>query len=206
MKRAYEKLSTPDKISVDFCRCLYQAKAIVKELKSFGDSVCPALNVYPDFIKSNNLLLDGPLVLKQVNKYLDTTFQKFNRLCQILLMVLSKMESKSSSLIKKERIDSFRSEVWDEWNTATFIKQRLLHSIHSNTTMSPPSSTAEKQHHLLIKHSTNATITTTTTTTTTTTITTTTTSTTLASTSVPKTTITASTTTKSCISPQCTSA
>jgi hypothetical protein len=157
MKRTYEKLTAHDKMSVDFCRCLHQAKAIVKELQSFGDSVCPAMNIYPEFIQSNKL--DGPLVLKQVSKYLDTTFQKFNRLCQILLMVLSKMESKSTSLLKKQRIDSFRSEVWDEWNTATFIKQRLLHSIHSS-----PSETAE-HHHLLIRHSNNNITTTMTTTT-----------------------------------------
>jgi hypothetical protein len=156
MKRTYEKLTAHDKMSVDFCRCLYQAKAIVKELQSFGDSVCPAMNIYPEFIQSNKL--DGPLVLQQVRKYFDTTFQKFNRLCQILLMVLSKMESKSTSLLKKERIDSFRSEVWDEWNTATFIKQRLLHSIHS-------SPSEAEHHHLLIRHSNNNITTTMTTTT-----------------------------------------
>jgi hypothetical protein len=73
-------------------------------------------------------------------------------------MVLSKMESKSTSLLKKERIDSFRSEVWDEWNTATFIKQRLLHSIHS-------SPSEAEHHHLLIRHSNNNITTTMTTTT-----------------------------------------
>ncbi|KAF1801665.1 hypothetical protein FB192DRAFT_1257738, partial [Mucor lusitanicus] len=29
--------------------------------------------------------------------------------------------------IKRERIDSFRFEVWEEWKTATSIKQRLIY-------------------------------------------------------------------------------
>ncbi|KAI8367077.1 hypothetical protein BD560DRAFT_308260, partial [Blakeslea trispora] len=29
--------------------------------------------------------------------------------------------------VKKERIDSFRVEVWEEWKTATSIKQRLIY-------------------------------------------------------------------------------
>ncbi|KAI8636288.1 hypothetical protein BD408DRAFT_326355, partial [Parasitella parasitica] len=29
--------------------------------------------------------------------------------------------------VKRERIDSFRFEVWEEWKTATSIKQRLIY-------------------------------------------------------------------------------
>ncbi|KAI8047673.1 uncharacterized protein B0P05DRAFT_452116, partial [Gilbertella persicaria] len=29
--------------------------------------------------------------------------------------------------VKRERIDSFRVEVWEEWKTATSIKQRLVY-------------------------------------------------------------------------------
>ncbi|KAI8979108.1 hypothetical protein BDF20DRAFT_806329, partial [Mycotypha africana] len=36
--------------------------------------------------------------------------------------------------VKRERIDSFRFEVWEEWKTATSIKQRLIY--YTNTQQS----------------------------------------------------------------------
>lgn len=122
-------LNISDKSFVEFCRCLYQAKAVVRELESFSATVSPALSQYPKFIEANKEVVkhkDG-ILLQQVNHYLNTTFRKFTRLCKLLMVVLTQMEASSSGKIKRERIDSFRFEVWEEWKTATSIKQRLIH-------------------------------------------------------------------------------
>lgn len=121
--------TTPsDRVFVDFCRCLYQAKAVVRDLESFSNSVCPALSQYPKLLKDKKEItrFGNGLLLKQVNQYLNTTFRKFTRLCKILMIVLTQMEVNSIGQIKRERIDSFRFEVWEEWKTATSIKQRLI--------------------------------------------------------------------------------
>ncbi|EIE78680.1 hypothetical protein RO3G_03384 [Rhizopus delemar RA 99-880] len=34
--------------------------------------------------------------------------------------------------VKRERIDSFRTEIWQEWKTATTIKQRLIQFTEHN--------------------------------------------------------------------------
>lgn len=126
-------ISITDKAFVDFCRCLYQAKAVVRELESFSDSVCPALKRYHPELLQNEDIKGGisrygnGLLLKQVDQYLNTTFRKFTRLCNILMVVLTQMEAKGAGQIKRERIDSFRFEVWEEWKTATSIKQRLIY-------------------------------------------------------------------------------
>ncbi|KAL9556716.1 hypothetical protein PS6_002196 [Mucor atramentarius] len=109
-------ISITDKAFVDFCRCLYQAKAVVRELESFSDSVCPALKRYhPELLQNEDnkggiSRYGNGLLLKQVDQYLNTTFRKFTRLCNILMVVLTQMEAKGAGQIKRERIDSFRFE------------------------------------------------------------------------------------------------
>ncbi|CAO3697185.1 unnamed protein product [Umbelopsis ramanniana] len=61
--------------------------------------------------------------LNSIRHYLDTTFEKFTRLCKVLLFVLTKMESSGS--VRIERITSFRRDVWDAWRVANDIKARL---------------------------------------------------------------------------------
>lgn len=126
-------ISVTDKAFVDFCRCLYQAKAVVRELESFSDSVCHAMKRYqPELLQTEDAKggisrYGNGLLLKQVDQYLNTTFRKFTRLCNILMVVLTQMEAKGAGQIKRERIDSFRFEVWEEWKNATSIKQRLIY-------------------------------------------------------------------------------
>jgi hypothetical protein len=126
-------ISVTDKALVDFCRCLYQAKAVVRELESFSDSVCHAFKRYqPELVQTEDTKggisrYGNGLLLKQVDQYLNTTFHKFTRLCNILMVVLTQMEAKGAGQVKRERIDSFRFEVWEEWKNATSIKQRLIY-------------------------------------------------------------------------------
>ncbi|KAI8886850.1 hypothetical protein K501DRAFT_308543 [Backusella circina FSU 941] len=115
MKKRYPKLK--EKTFVDFCRCLYQAKSIVRDLTSFSDSVCPALHSI-DVVNIN-----------QVNQYLETTYCKFTRLCQMLMVILCRMKAMASA--NEECIDSFRTEVLEEWKMATKIKHRLVSLITS---------------------------------------------------------------------------
>lgn len=91
-----------DKSFIEFCRCLYQAKAIVRELE-----------------RRSIFIIQDQQEFQQVNLY----YLKFTRLCKILLIILSQFGS--SGKIKKERIDSFRLEVLQEYRMATHIKQKL---------------------------------------------------------------------------------
>ncbi|KAI9264783.1 hypothetical protein BY458DRAFT_513540 [Sporodiniella umbellata] len=130
-------ISANDKAFIDLCRCLYQAKAVVRDLESFSLTLSPALDQYPSFPCHDKSHVyrtaEKEVLLKQANRYLKTTFQKFTRLCKLLLMILTKMESASTGQVKRERIDSFRAEIWQEWKTATDLKQKTLHLIQANS-------------------------------------------------------------------------
>lgn len=128
MKSSYRQISLNDKAFIDVCRCLYQAKAIVSDLQSFSNTVCPALTQYSKLLNNEKLndRTNSDILLKQVKEYLNTTFRKFTRLCKMLLYILTQMEGNSAGQVKRERIDSFRTEVWQEWKMATQIKQQLI--------------------------------------------------------------------------------
>lgn len=128
MKSNYRQISLNDKAFIDVCRCLYQAKAIVRDLQSFSNTVCPALTQYSKLLNNEKLndRTNSDILLKQVKEYLNTTFRKFTRLCKMLLYILTQMEESSAGQVKRERIDSFRTEVWQEWKMATQIKQQLI--------------------------------------------------------------------------------
>ncbi|CEG77501.1 hypothetical protein RMATCC62417_12241 [Rhizopus microsporus] len=128
MKSNYRQISLNDKAFIDVCRCLYQAKAIVCDLQSFSNTVCPALTQYSKLLNNEKLndRTNSDILLKQVKEYLNTTFRKFTRLCKMLLYILTQMEENSAGQVKRERIDSFRTEVWQEWKMATQIKQQLI--------------------------------------------------------------------------------
>jgi hypothetical protein len=117
-----------DQAFIEFSRCLYQAKAIVKELQAFSANVSPSLRM--SMLRQNNLTNGqdnqketADQFLDSIRQYLETTFEKFTRLCKVLLFVLSKMES--SGNVRVERITSFRRDVWDAWRVANDIKARL---------------------------------------------------------------------------------
>ncbi|KAG1052712.1 hypothetical protein G6F46_000619 [Rhizopus delemar] len=122
----HKTISSNDKALVDLCRCLYQVKAVVRDLQSFSNTLCPALNQYPKLYDTSSWDDD---LMKQANQYLNTTFRKFTRLCKLLLFILTRMEARQ---VKRERIDSFRTEIWQEWKTATTIKQRLIQFTEHN--------------------------------------------------------------------------
>ncbi|CAM0135872.1 unnamed protein product [Umbelopsis sp. WA50703] len=117
-----------DQAFIEFSRCLYQAKAIVKELQEFSANVSPSLRM--SMLRQNNLT-DGQdnqkeaaeQFLSSIRHYLETTFEKFARLCKVLMFVLSKMEA--SGNVRLERITSFRRDVTDAWRVANDIKARL---------------------------------------------------------------------------------
>ncbi|ORY96438.1 hypothetical protein BCR43DRAFT_505307 [Syncephalastrum racemosum] len=125
-----------DRAFIEFTRCLYQAKSIVKELETFSDSVCPALRLSPhnEPERISTAMHDPRLgsadFVRRVNEYLAQTFQKFSRLCRILLLILDKMER--TPHVKRERIESFRQEVWEQVRHATFVKEQLIKYIQQH--------------------------------------------------------------------------
>ncbi|CEI93590.1 hypothetical protein RMCBS344292_07822 [Rhizopus microsporus] len=54
-------------------------------------------------------------------------------MCKILLLVLSRLES--GQTVRRERIDSFRQELVEEWRKASIIKQDLLKLIQCSRTI-----------------------------------------------------------------------
>jgi hypothetical protein len=117
-----------DQAFIEFSRCLYQAKAIVKELQTFSTNVSPSLRM--SMLRQNsisngqeNQKETAEQFLNGIRHYLETTFEKFTRLCKVLLFVLSKMEASGS--VRVERITSFRRDVMDAWRVANDIKARL---------------------------------------------------------------------------------
>ncbi|KAI7885105.1 hypothetical protein K492DRAFT_172455 [Lichtheimia hyalospora FSU 10163] len=122
-------LMESDRTSIEFTRCLYQAKNIVKELERFSESICPALKVSPFNGFSAASSLDDPRLcskdfVSRVNRYLDDTFNRFSRLCKVLLMVLEKMQR--SPDIRRERVVSFRTEVMEQIRIAEIIRLRII--------------------------------------------------------------------------------
>ncbi|KAI8054937.1 uncharacterized protein B0P05DRAFT_560822 [Gilbertella persicaria] len=130
-------LSNSDRSFIEFTRCLYKIKSIVQELEVFSHTVRSSL----DYQQETNT----QEFIRYVQQYLENSFKKFNHMCRILLYVLSKLESNQT--VKRERIDSFRQEVTNEWRKANFVRQDLVllvHRKHSkdqfNTTLPSPSS------------------------------------------------------------------
>ncbi|KAI8147598.1 hypothetical protein BJV82DRAFT_664830 [Fennellomyces sp. T-0311] len=103
---------TSEQSSIAFVRCLYQAKGIVRELEHLRSSALfDSRSVTPGMIES-------------VQTYLDTTFNKFARLCKVLLAVLDRLEAQS--LINRERLESFKSDINAEWNHASSIRLYMV--------------------------------------------------------------------------------
>ncbi|CAO3694071.1 unnamed protein product [Rhizopus stolonifer] len=79
----HKSISANDKAFIDLCRCLYQAKAVVRDLEAFSHTLSPTLNQYPKILnneKCTGKSNENDVLLKQANQYLNTTFQKFTRL------------------------------------------------------------------------------------------------------------------------------
>jgi hypothetical protein len=121
-------LSKSDQNLIEFTRCLYKAKSVVQELQIFSTTVGPTLYL-PNSIK-HEIQINANDFTRHIKIYLDESIHKFNQLCKVLLVVLSTLESNQS--VKRERIDSFRQELVDEWRKATNIKQDLLKLIQYN--------------------------------------------------------------------------
>ncbi|KAI9493553.1 hypothetical protein BDB00DRAFT_822481 [Zychaea mexicana] len=136
------RLSATDRTFIDFTRCLYQTKAIVKGLQQFSNSICPALRLSPFNGHSASSSLHDPRLssedfVRHVNQYLDNTFQKVSRLCKMLLLILERIER--SGEVKRERIDSFRTEVWEQMRIATYTKETLIRYIQQHIDSASPS-------------------------------------------------------------------
>ncbi|KAI8384624.1 uncharacterized protein BYT42DRAFT_612309 [Radiomyces spectabilis] len=130
-------LHNTDRAFIEFTRCLHQAKNIVKELQAFSASVCPSLCLNPcldpNVPRKPDARLGNAAYIQHINDYLNDTFRKFSRLCKILLMVLEKMGT--NPCVRKERIDSFRSEVHEEWRLAIDVRKHLLNFIQQNISL-----------------------------------------------------------------------
>ncbi|KAI9267935.1 hypothetical protein BDA99DRAFT_504411 [Phascolomyces articulosus] len=129
-------LSISDRTFIDFTRCLYQTKSIVKGLQQFSNSICPALRLSPFNGHSASSSLRDPRLSSEefvchVNQYLDNTFQKISRLCKILLLILERIEQGHTE-VRRERIDSFRTEVWEQIRQATYTKETLIRYIQQH--------------------------------------------------------------------------
>ncbi|CEP17148.1 hypothetical protein [Parasitella parasitica] len=112
-------LSNSDRSFIEFTRCLYKAKTVVLELQEFSRTVGPTLCLPPFAQKQTT-----DEFLKHVNHYLGDSFRKFSNMCRVLLIVLAKLELNQP--VRRERIDSFRQEVLNEWKKADKVRQDLL--------------------------------------------------------------------------------
>lgn len=118
-------LSNSDRSFIEFTRCLYKAKSVVQELQEFSKTVGPTLCLSPFAQKQScDPRISTDEFIKHVYQYLEDSFRKFNNMCRVLLIVLTKLES--SQPLRRERIDSFRQEVLNEWNKADKVRQDLL--------------------------------------------------------------------------------
>lgn len=120
-------LSNSDRNFIEFTRCLYKAKSVVQELQTFSTAVGPTLS------NSSGQFEYEVDFTSRVKQYLDDSFCKFNHMCKILLLVLSRLES--GQTVRRERIDSFRQELVEEWRKASIIKQDLLKLIQCSRTI-----------------------------------------------------------------------
>jgi hypothetical protein len=128
----YSTLSNNDRSFIEFTRCLYKAKSVVKELEEFSKTVGPTFYLTP---LSQERQYDPRITIdefiKHVQQYLEESFRKFNHMCRVLLLVLSKLEA--SQPVRKERIDSFRQELIAEWRKATIVRQNLITLVQTQT-------------------------------------------------------------------------
>ncbi|CAO3655127.1 unnamed protein product [Mucor hiemalis] len=113
-------LSNNDRNFIEFTRCLYKAKSVVQELQAFSNTVKPTLSPY----QGNSSRKATDEFIQHVNQYLEGSFRKFNHMCKILLVVLTKLESNQP--VRRERIESFRQEVVLEWRKAIYVRRELL--------------------------------------------------------------------------------
>jgi hypothetical protein len=104
-------LSKGDQNFIEFTRCLYKAKLVVQELEEFS-------NIVESHTETHEFI-------KQINQYLDESFRKFYHMCRVLLVILQKLESNHP--VKRERIESYRYEVLQEWKKTIIIKQNLIY-------------------------------------------------------------------------------
>lgn len=135
-------LSNNDRNFIEFTRCLYKAKSVVQELQAFSNTVKPTLSPY----QGNSSRKATDEFIQHVNQYLEGSFRKFNHMCKILLVVLTKLESNQP--VRRERIESFRQEVILEWRKVICVRRELLYLLQMKQDFriipSPESST----HHL----------------------------------------------------------
>ncbi|KAI9013793.1 hypothetical protein CLU79DRAFT_768754 [Phycomyces nitens] len=118
---SHTSLTSTDRSFVEFIRCLSKAKGLVHELQLFNQLVCPVLDPSIPFQIE---LSSRSHLIQHIQSYLTTTFTRFTQLCKALLVILSKIEANHP--VRKERIDSFRQDIHDQWQTATRIKSSLL--------------------------------------------------------------------------------
>ncbi|KAL7310751.1 hypothetical protein PS15m_010213 [Mucor circinelloides] len=124
-------LSNSDRSFIEFTRCLYKAKSVVQELQEFSKTVGPTLCLSPFAQKqSYDPRISTDEFIKHVHQYLEDSFRKFNNMCRVLLIVLSKLESNQP--VRRERIVSFRQEVLNEWKKADKVRQDLLLSVQDS--------------------------------------------------------------------------
>lgn len=141
-------LSFTDRSFIEFTRCLYQTKSIVKDLQAFSESACPSFRVslyngQSTSSSSHDPRLASETFVRQVNQYLDAKFKKFSHLCRMLLMILDKMET--SPTVKRERVQSFRTEVWEQIHTATAVKENLSYYFRQHVDLFITTTTRQQQ-------------------------------------------------------------
>ncbi|KAI9300758.1 hypothetical protein BJ944DRAFT_272520 [Cunninghamella echinulata] len=120
-----------DSSFIEVVRCLHQIKAIVQSLLNFQAEVIPTLSLstYQDpTTKTGSIEF-----FNHIQQYLNNTFHKLERLCKIIMMVLSRLEQHSET--KQERIASFRKDIIEEWRVAVEIRQRLQSFLNQNTNL-----------------------------------------------------------------------
>ncbi|KAL0094526.1 hypothetical protein F4703DRAFT_1819323 [Phycomyces blakesleeanus] len=127
----HTSLTTSDRSFVEFIRCLSKAKGLVHDLQLFNQLVCPVLDsaTLPTTLGSSSIPFQiepssRRHLIQHINSYLNSTFTRFSHLCKALLIILTKIEANHP--VRKERIDSFRQDVHDQWQTATKIRTSLL--------------------------------------------------------------------------------
>ncbi|ORY91276.1 hypothetical protein BCR43DRAFT_498807 [Syncephalastrum racemosum] len=118
-----------DRTSVEFVRCLQQTRHILREMQLLCGQICTISTTRDDVWDSLELF--------------KTLFVKFLRLSNMLLTILSQMET--SPIIRPERINSFRADIWDDCRSAADLRSRVLLYLGQDGGSSSPASPSPSQ-------------------------------------------------------------
>lgn len=125
-------VSQSDRTSVQIVRYLQQTRHILREMELLCGQICAMSITRDDAWDSLELF--------------KALFVKFLRVSNMLLTILSQMET--SPIIRPERINSFRADVWEDCRSAADLRSRVLQCLgQHDPSFSPPSPSPLQDQH-----------------------------------------------------------